>query len=304
MTRKTGLRPAKRSNSPFPIDPENGSATRRFSPSSESVTSGGAVFGALVANERAKLGLTQRELAARIHTSLSTVARIEQGHPPSAEIMERLSVALSVEPPGPLRRSVARIAPPSGSVRRSVARIAPPSGSVRRSVARIAPPSGSVRRSVARIAPRVPRSSLALGSRIFWPILAALGVTTIALIAVSLSTSSGTQASRLQPAVAVSNALGAPAAIHRSRVQARKEAAAEARRAAERKREREAAAAAAAARKAAAKATSKSVPAVSPPVTAPATPSPAPSGGGSGSGGGGSSSPAPDLQHGIGAQGG
>jgi transcriptional regulator with XRE-family HTH domain len=272
VTRKTGLRPAKRSNSAFPIDPENGSAKRRFRSSPESVTSGGAVFGALVANERAKLGLSQRELAARIHTSPSTVERIEQGHPPSAEIMERLSVALSVELPGPLRRSVARISP-------------------------------RVPQSV-RTALRVPRSSLALGSRIFWPILAALAVTTIALIAVSLSTSSGTQASRLQPAVAVSNALGAPASIHRSRVQARKDAAAEARRAAERKREREAAAAAAAARKAAAKATSKSVPAVSPPVTAPATPSPAPSGGGSGSGGGGSSSPAPDLQHGIGGQGG
>ena len=111
MRRKTGLRPANRSKSPSPIDSENGSATRRFSPSSESVTTGGSVFGALVANERAKLGLTQRELAARIHTSDLTVARIEQGHPPSAEILERLSVALSVELPGPLRRSLARIAP-------------------------------------------------------------------------------------------------------------------------------------------------------------------------------------------------
>ena len=286
VTRKTGPRPAKRSNSDFPIDPENGSAKRRFRSSPESVTSGGAVFGALVANERAKLGLTQRELAARIHTSPSTVERIEQGHPPSAEILEQLSVALSVELPGPLRRSVARITP---RVPRS-------------SLARLAP--RMPRSSLARLAPRMPRSSLALGSRIPWPILAALGVTTIALIAVSLNTSSTTQASRLQPAVAVSNVLGAPASIHRSRVQARKEAAAEARRAAERKREREAAAAAAAARKAAAKATPKSVPAVSPPVTAPVTPSPAPSGGGSGSGGGGSSSPAPDLQHGIGAQGG
>ena len=281
MRRRTSLRPAKRSNSPSPIDPETGSATKRFSPSPKSVTTGGSVFGALVANERAKLGLTQRELAARASTSPSTIARIEQGHPPSAEIMERLSVALSVELPGPLRRSVARITP---RVPQSV---------------RIAP---RVPRSV-RIVPRVPRSSLALGSRVFWPILAALGVTTIALIAVSLSTSSDTQASRLQPAVAVSNVLGAPASIHRSRVEARKEAAAEARRAAERKREREAAAAAAA-RRAAAKATPKSVPAVSPPVTAPAAPSPAPSGGGSGGGGGGSSSPAPDLQHGIGAQGG
>ena len=189
-------------------------------------------------------------------------------------MMERLSVALSVELPGPLRRSVARIYAPR--VPQSV-RTAP---RVPRSV-RTAPRVPQSVRNAPRVpqsvrnALRVPRSSLALGSHLFRPILAALGVTMIALIAVSLNTSSATQASRLQPAVAVSNVLGAPAAIHRSRVQARKEAAAEARRAAERRREREAAAAAAAAaRKAAAKATSKSVPAVSPPVMAPATPSP------------------------------
>ncbi len=280
-TRKTDLRPAKRSSSRFPIDTENGSTKRRFSPSSESVTSGGAVFGALVANERARLGLTQRKLAERINTSPSTVARIEQGYPPSAEILEQLSVALSVEPPAPL---AARIAPRVQRPRVQRPRMQRP--------------------RVPR--PRVQRSHLSLGARIYWPILAALGVTTIALIAVSLSTSSGTQAARLQPAIAVSNSLGPPAAIHRSRVQARKAAAAEARRAAERKRERAAAAAAAAAaaRKAAAKARAKSVTAGSQPITAPATPSPAPSGGGGGSGGGGSSAPAPDLQHGIGAKGG
>ena len=47
----------------------------------------------------------------------------------------------------------------------------------------------------------------------------------------------------LPPRVPVSNAIGAPATIHKARVEAQKRAAAEARRAAERRREREAAAA-------------------------------------------------------------
>ena len=198
VTRKTGPRPAKRSNSAFPIDPENGSAKRRFRSSPESVTSGGAVFGVLVANERAKLGLTQRDLAARIHTSPSTVARIEQGHPPSAEIMERLSVALSVELPGPLRRwnryaSRPACRNPCGNASRAPQSVRD-ALRVPQSV-RTAPRVPQSVRTALRVpqsvrnALRVPRSSLALGSRVFWPILAALGVTMIALIAVSLSTS-------------------------------------------------------------------------------------------------------------------
>jgi transcriptional regulator with XRE-family HTH domain len=265
----SGQGPSADRQGPAPIDPETGPATRRFSPRRKRVPEGGSVFGALVANERAKLGLTQRDLATMIRTSPSTVARIEEGHPPSAELRQQLVVALNSKPPGPLRRAVTRVSP-----------------------------RGRLRR------PRI-----SLGSRWLWGGVAVVNIL-IALILGGRLSGDSTSASPLEPAVAVSDVIGAPAAIHKARVLARKQAAAEARRAAELKREREAAAAAAAAaaaKKAAAKADHQSTLAASQPATAPpvtSSPAPSSSSGSSGGGGGGSSGPAPGLQHGIGAGGG
>jgi transcriptional regulator with XRE-family HTH domain len=249
------------------------SAGRRFAPALNDVTDGGSVFGVLVANERAKQGLTQEELAKRIHTSPSTVARIEQGHPPGAELREQLTHTLYPDPPG-------------GRVRRFA-----PSGAMRRAGTRAAPAD--------RARLRFPRRS-----RWLWVGLAAAAVILIGVIVGSQisGTDSGPSG---QPSVAVSDVLGAPAAIHGARLQAQKAAAAEARRAAEKAREREqaaAAAAAAAAARKAKKAANESAPAASEPVTEPVapSPSPAPSPAPSGGGGGDSSGPAPGLQHGIG----
>lgn len=75
----------------------------------KSVTEASSILGGLVAGERARLGLTQSQLAARIHTSRSKVARIEQGQTPDAETQRRLSRALNPER-GPLGRFVARVA--------------------------------------------------------------------------------------------------------------------------------------------------------------------------------------------------
>ena len=66
------------------------------------------MYGALIANERAKLGLTQRELAAKAGTSHSTIARIEQGHPPRPEIRKQLSVALNAAPSSALHFPIVR----------------------------------------------------------------------------------------------------------------------------------------------------------------------------------------------------
>jgi transcriptional regulator with XRE-family HTH domain len=243
---------------------------RRFRPRRTSVTEGGSVYGTLVANERAKLGLTQSELAARIRTSPSTISRIEQGHPPSARIREQLAIALNSPPQSPLRRAVSGISPHRPRRR-----------------------------------PRV-----SLSSRWFWGGLAGVNILIALILGGRLSGGDTTSASTLPPsAVAVSDVRGAAATIHKARVEAQKAAAAEARRAAELKREREAAAAAAAAaaaKKAAAKAAPESTPTEPQPVAAPVTPAPAPapSGGGGGGGGGSSSGPAPGLQHGIGPDGG
>jgi transcriptional regulator with XRE-family HTH domain len=267
VRRTTGQGPSPERQAPAPIDPETGPGTRRFSPRRRIVTEGGSVYGTLVANERAKLGLTQSELAARIPTSPSTIARIEQGHPPSAELRKQLAVALNYKAPGPIRRAVSGLSPRG----------------------------------------RLRRPSLSLGSRWLWGCVAVLNILIALILGGQMSDDNSSSASSLQPTVAVSGVIGAPAAIHRARVQAQKAAAAEARRAAALKREREAAAAAAAAaaaRKAAAN-QAQSAPTDTTAVAAPVAPSPAPStGGGGGGGGGGSSAPAPGLQHGIGAEGG
>jgi transcriptional regulator with XRE-family HTH domain len=243
------------------------SAGRRFTPALKSITVGGTVYGHLVAYERERLGLSQEELAARVRTSPATIARIEQGHPPGAELRRRLTETLYTEPQNGLVRRLASSVPHRPS----------------------------------------PPPRLALGSRRLWGGVAiAFMVVLLAVIGSRLASGDGAPAS--QPVVQVSSALGAPAAIHKARVEARKEAAAEARRAARQAREREKAAAAAAAskaEKAAAREQSSSAdsqPADSQPAASPVESSPSPSS--PPSGGGGSNVPAPDVQHGIGSGGG
>jgi ribosome-binding protein aMBF1 (putative translation factor) len=88
MNQKTG-RSANRRNSSDP-SPSPGRSRQ-----SRGVTEGGRVYGRLVADKRARLGLTQKELAARMRTNPETVARIEEGHPPSTDLGRRLGMALN-----------------------------------------------------------------------------------------------------------------------------------------------------------------------------------------------------------------
>lgn len=278
--REAGKRtPTERTSS----ESERGSAGRRFAPSQKSLTEGSTVYGTLVADQRAIRGLSQTQLAAIIRTDPATIARIEEGHPPSAEIRSRLAAVLTTEAPSPIQRVLARRTRPARSPR-------------------------PVSETSPRLRLRLPRLSI----RWLWGSVAVLNIL-IALILGGRLSGSHSSASPLQPSLAVSAAPSALAAVHRTRTRAENLAAAQARRAAERRRERAAAAAAAAAeaaaaRKAAAKAARQSTPAHTAPIltqpVAPApAPAPAPSGGGGG-GGGGSSGPAPDLTHGIGPQGG
>jgi transcriptional regulator with XRE-family HTH domain len=255
------------------------------------VTTGGKVYGALVANERAKLGLTQKELAAKVGTSPSTIARIEQGHPPRPETRKQLAVSLNAAPSSALHLPIVRKA-----------------ARVERTASRGAPSERPRRARAPRQRPHRPSAS----PRLRW-IAAGFAVAAILAVNAGRITSSGsTDGSSLASALPVSNVVGAPTTIHKARIEAQKRAAAEARRArraaaAERRREREAAAAAAA--EAAARRAAKerraadSVPTA--PVTPTVSPSPPPvsSGGGGGGGGGGSSGSAPELQHGIGSGG-
>ncbi len=88
-----------------------GPAQRGDTPSKRSTTEGGHVFGGLVASQRLRLGLTQSQLAARMQTSRSRVARIEQGQLPDAETQRQLSLALDPgRGIGPLRRLAAWVA--------------------------------------------------------------------------------------------------------------------------------------------------------------------------------------------------
>jgi DNA-binding XRE family transcriptional regulator len=84
--------------------------TRAAQTDARNPTEGGRIFGLLVSDQRAKLGLSQAELAARLQTSRSTVSRIERGHPPSPELEYRLAAVLNPEaPPGPMARLVSRV---------------------------------------------------------------------------------------------------------------------------------------------------------------------------------------------------
>jgi DNA-binding XRE family transcriptional regulator len=87
---------------------EQGKTGKRSNSSEGGVTEGGKVYGSLVSDQRARLGLSRAELAARLHTSPSTVARIERGQPPSVELGDRLAAVLHPESPGgPLSRLIA-----------------------------------------------------------------------------------------------------------------------------------------------------------------------------------------------------
>jgi transcriptional regulator with XRE-family HTH domain len=280
--------------------PEDRPAGRRFAPSPKNVTEGGIVYGVWVANNRTRLELTQRELAARISVSPSTIQLIEQGHPAGAEIREKLAAIFSFDRPSLAHRVVTKI-PPRGPMRR--------------------PRTSLGSRSLIRDACRALGVSEKVTSRTLWVGAAAVAIAVLAL-AVSAISGSGGSASSMQRPVAVSQVLAPPVAIHQARVQALRRAAAEAR-AAERRREREAAAAAnaaaAAAKKAAAKAARQKASAAPEPVNVASSPAPSTGGGGGsgssgpapspapstgGGGGSGSSGPAPDLQHGIGPEGG
>lgn len=57
----------------------------------------GREVGRQVAARRARLGLSQADLASIIDTSQSHVARIEEGQPPSTETLKRLAAALNME---------------------------------------------------------------------------------------------------------------------------------------------------------------------------------------------------------------
>jgi DNA-binding XRE family transcriptional regulator len=63
-----------------------------------------------VANQRARLGLSQAQLAARMRISRSKLARIEQGQAPDAETRRQLSHALNPDRGiGPVRRLAAQL---------------------------------------------------------------------------------------------------------------------------------------------------------------------------------------------------
>ena len=87
---------------------EQAKTGKRSSSSEGAVTEGGKAYGMLVSDQRARLGLSRAELAARLHTSPSAVARIERGQPPSVELGDKLVAVLHPESPGgPVGRLIA-----------------------------------------------------------------------------------------------------------------------------------------------------------------------------------------------------
>jgi ribosome-binding protein aMBF1 (putative translation factor) len=262
--------------------PDPSSAGRRFTPTLNRVTEGGSIYGNLVAFERAKHGLSQKQLAAKIRTSPATIGRIEQGHPPGAELHRRLTKTLGIETRNGVVRRLATVVPERTSRLRRPRR-----------------PRRTRHRTI---------NSGWLSSRWLWGGVAIASVALAWLVGGQLSTGDG-GASASQPSVRVSSALGAPAVARarlHARVEARIAAEAKARRAAQKARERKAAAAAAAAAaarraKAQAKATNQASSPNTQTVTPPVTSSPPPSSSTGSSGGGGSSGPAPSLGHGIGS---
>lgn len=262
---------------------DTSTAGRRLTPALKTITEGGSVYGNLVAYERGRLGWSQKQLAAKIHTSPATIGRIEQGHPPGAELHRALTKTLGIESQTGLGHRLASAS--AVPVHRAT----------------------EAARGIGERTRRPRRPSLY--SRWLWGVVAIALVGLAWLVGGQLSTEDGSSFAA-QPTVQASSVLAAPAIgrerLH-ARIEARIAAVAKARRAAQKAREREraAAAAAAAARKAKAQAnatnqaSSTDTQSVSPPVISSPAPSPAPSTGSSG--GGGSSGPAPSLGHGIGS---
>jgi transcriptional regulator with XRE-family HTH domain len=269
---------------------DTSTAGRRFTPALKTITEGGSVYGNLVAYERGRLGWSQKQLAAKIHTSPATIGRIEQGHPPGADLHRALTKTLGIESQSGLGHRLAS----ASAV--PVHRATEAARGIGERTPRLRRPS-----------PRLRRPSLY--SRSLWGVVAIALVGLAWLVGGQLSTEDSSSFAA-QPSVQASSVLAAPAIgrerLH-ARIEARIAALAKAKRAAQKAREREraAAAAAAAARKAKAEAnatkqaSSTDTQSVSPPVISSPSPSPAPSTGSSG--GGGSSGPAPSLGHGIGS---
>jgi DNA-binding XRE family transcriptional regulator len=251
---------------------------RRFTPTGETVTDGGSAYGVLVASQRARLGMSREELAAKIQASTAAVARIEQGYAPGAEMRRKLTATLAPEQPGSLRRLAIGAASAAAAAAGSARGI------------RFRRPGIAVRGLIGQ-AERRPQ--LHIDQRWLWGALAAVLIFLSMAIGGRFSSSDGGPSQ--QPPVVVSDQLGAPAVLYRARVQSQKEATADARRAAGR------AAAAASARRAVAKAGHPKAVGPIQTVTQPVSPS-LPSG--NGGGGGGSSGKAPQLNHGIGSAGG
>ena len=259
-------------------------------------------FGRIVAVRRAELGLSQEDLAVRMGTSRSGVARIEAGQTPSPEALHRLLVALNGEPAAPPPRPSFVRAPATRRAQRPWKRTPTTPTSLTQTPLTQTPLTET---------PRTETPGKPLDRRWLWGALA-IAVLVPLLVVVGARAFSGgggeTSPQSLEAVTAVPSVLAAVEQVQEQAQQAEetraaKEAAqaAKARKAAERRE-------AAAARKeeaAAAPVSSDegSTDTVSEPVIAPVTSSPpAPSGGGSG--GGGSSGPPPQLQHGVGGGGG
>ena len=247
----------------------------------EAVTQEGKRFGWIVAVRRTELGLSQSDLAERMHTSRSEVARIEAGQSPSAETLKRLAAILDGEPGehGPVR-SIAR----TGAI-----------GSG----------AGTPRDPLVRREPREP-----LNRRWLWAGLAAAVLIGLLVITGGRLSGGDDGASPTQSLEAVSALPAVLATVEQAReqvqaqVRAAKAAAQEAKQAraeailAER---REAAAAREEEQAALAESDEESSEFIPEPASAPVySPPPAPSGGGSN--GGGSQAPS-DVGHGIGGGG-
>ena len=340
LRRTNGLGPRARSLPPtLPVAPGASPAPRRFNPRERSPSEGGSVYGGLVAGQRVKLGLTQRELAARINVSRSTVSRIERGQQPSAEMRRRISLALNPAPPaGPLRRTSACVGRAATRVAAWVAGLATwvagwLAGFAAREVRGAARMAG-VAIGIVRFTVGVVGLALWLAGFAAWDAGGVVararpgvphvlrwvwaGMVPAVLIALLVlvnggSSDTGQGVRSLQPALEVSDGPGAPAAIHSARVQFAREASAEVRKAGQ---VFPLPAAGGAPRTSA----DPNTPAASQPVSRPISPSPSPGGGSGGSGGrgggggapggggsggnGGPSGPAPQPSPGVGSQGG
>ena len=101
----TAVRPRKSPEPPgngtgpeLDADPAIRPGMRRFSPRRRDVIDEGDAYGKLVAEQRAKLGMTRNDLAARIGTLPTIIASIEEGYLPRAKIRNQLAAALNGEP--------------------------------------------------------------------------------------------------------------------------------------------------------------------------------------------------------------